>query len=77
MRIITVIIQQVLGQQGQALYQDKAASFLLSPLSSPRPLDVLGDTCAVTGPILLGDPFAPAGEGQRRRAQDGASKLEF
>lgn len=71
--IITVIIQQVLGQQVQALCQDRAASFLLSPLSSPRPLDVLGDTWAVNGPILSGGPFAPAGEGQRWRAQDGAS----
>ena len=72
-RIISVIIQQVLGQQVQALCQDRAASFLLCPLSSPHPLDVLGDTWAVNGPILLGGPFAPAGEGQRWRAQYRAS----
>ena len=67
-------IQQILGQQDQALYQDGVASFLLSPgcgrLAVQSSSHGMWDTRAMNGSILLQSPFAPAGEGQRGRAQD-------
>lgn len=70
-------IQQILSQQDQALYQDRVASFLLSAgcgcLAVQSSSHGMWDARAMNGSILLQGPFDPAGEGQRRRAQDGAS----